>query len=233
MTLATHNRAGLLLALLLLAACGTPSRRAPHDVPARPSVAYSAVGVASWYGPGFHGKLTANGERYDMHAMTAAHRTLPFGTRVQVTNLDNGRTVTLRINDRGPFIDGRIIDVSRHGADHLGLLPTGTARVRVAALPSADRGPLPAKAPSATAAYEAVLAQALRQPHLQPTPWQDVAAGVHGVIVPLTTPVRREGLVCRNYRRTVIDGETATTFVGRACRNGRDDWEITRERRAS
>ncbi len=233
MTFATYNRAGLLLALLLLAACGTATRKAPHAVPEGPLVTYREVGVASWYGPGFHGKLTANGERYNMNAMTAAHRTLPFGTRVQVTNLANGRTVALRINDRGPFVNGRIIDVSRHGADHLGLLPTGTARVRVVALRPAEKVALPTEAPPAPAAYEAVLAQALLKPQLQPTPWQDASAGVHGVIVPLTTPIRRGDLICRNYRRTAINGETATTFVGRACRSGRGDWEITRERRAS
>lgn len=89
------------------------------------------VGVASWYGGKFHGRTTANGERYNMHGMTAAHRTLPFGTVVRVTNLANRRTVTLRINDRGPFIKNRIIDVSRGAAAQLGLLETGVARVRV------------------------------------------------------------------------------------------------------
>ncbi len=236
MTLATYRRAGhrarLPLTLLLLAACGTPSQTVPRAGPETPSVEYRSVGVASWYGPGFHGKITANGERYDMDAMTAAHRSLPFGTRVQVTNLENGRSAVFRINDRGPFVDGRIIDLSRHGAEHLNFLPAGIARVRVEALASVSRTPPPAEAPQ-PAAYELALAAALRQPTLQPTPWQDPAAGTHGVIVPLTTPVRREGLVCRNYRRTAINGETATIFVGRACRNGRNDWEITRERRAS
>lgn len=73
--------------------------------------------VASWYGPGFHGRLTANGERYNMHALTAAHKTLPFGTEVKVTNVKNGKSVVVRINDRGPFAKGRTIDLSK--AAHL------------------------------------------------------------------------------------------------------------------
>jgi len=91
----------------------------------------SEEGQASWYGPGFHGKRTANGEIYDMDAMTAAHKKLPFGTVVQVHNRDNGRSVEVRINDRGPFIRGRIIDLSRAAADAIGMLGPGTARVRL------------------------------------------------------------------------------------------------------
>ena len=88
-------------------------------------------GIASWYGPGFHGKQTANGERYDMHGMTAAHRILPFGTRVRVTNLENGKSIVVRINDRGPFASNRIIDLSRTGAEKIGMIAKGTARVRL------------------------------------------------------------------------------------------------------
>ena len=98
-------------------------------------------GVASWYGPGFHGRRTANGEVYDMHGLTAAHRTLPFDTRVRVTNLDNGRRVDLRINDRGPFIKGRVLDVSYAAAQRLDMVGTGTARVEIRVLD----GPLPPK----------------------------------------------------------------------------------------
>lgn len=93
--------------------------------------AYDETGIASWYGQDFHGKYTANGEIYDLNAMTAAHRTLPMPTVVQVTNLDNGRTVQLRVNDRGPFARGRIIDVSRRAAQLLGFENQGTAKVRV------------------------------------------------------------------------------------------------------
>ncbi len=89
------------------------------------------VGMASWYGRKFHGRRTANGERYNMYAMTAAHQTLPFGTKVKVTNLDNGKVVYVRINDRGPFKPGRIIDLSRKGASELGFLQQGLTRVRV------------------------------------------------------------------------------------------------------
>jgi rare lipoprotein A len=88
-------------------------------------------GVASWYGQKFHGRLTANGERYDMHALTAAHRTLPFGTVVEVVNVGNGRRVAVRINDRGPFAHGRIIDLSFAAAREIGLVGPGTARVEV------------------------------------------------------------------------------------------------------
>jgi len=86
-------------------------------------------GVASYYGRRFHGRLTANGERFDMRAMTAAHKTLPFGTMVRVTNRRNGRSVTVRINDRGPFIRGRTIDLSRGAAEQIGLIAHGHAPV--------------------------------------------------------------------------------------------------------
>jgi rare lipoprotein A len=89
------------------------------------------TGTASYYGPGFHGRKTANGERFDQHGNTAAHRTLPFGTRVRVTNLANGESVVVRINDRGPFKRGRIIDLSLGAARKIGMVGTGTARVRV------------------------------------------------------------------------------------------------------
>src|SRR5262245_6987876 len=93
--------------------------------------AYNETGIASWYGPGFHGKSTAGGEPYDQNSLTAAHRTLPMPSLVRVTNLENGRQLNLRINDRGPFARGRIIDVSRRAAQLLGFEQKGTARVRV------------------------------------------------------------------------------------------------------
>ncbi len=86
-------------------------------------------GHASWYGPRFHGRLTANGERYDKYALTAAHKTLPFGTIVRVRSLALGREVDVRINDRGPFAPGRVIDVSQAAADALGLTAAGVAEV--------------------------------------------------------------------------------------------------------
>ena len=106
-----------------------------------PAVDYDYVetGVASWYGPGFHNKQTANGEIFDQNELTAAHRTLPMPSFVRVTNLENGRALVLRINDRGPFAHGRIIDVSRRGAQLLGFERQGTARVRVEILPEESR----------------------------------------------------------------------------------------------
>jgi rare lipoprotein A len=95
---------------------------------------YVERGVASWYGPGFHEALTSNGETYDMYGMTAAHKTLPLPSYVQVTNLTNGRTITVRVNDRGPFKDGRIIDLSYTAAAKLDIQRAGTAFVEVRAI---------------------------------------------------------------------------------------------------
>ena len=92
---------------------------------------YDRTGIASWYGHPFHGRPTANGERYDMNDVTAAHPTLPLPSRVRVTNLENGRQLVLRVNDRGPFVDGRLIDVSRRAAQLLGFYRKGLAEVRV------------------------------------------------------------------------------------------------------
>lgn len=92
---------------------------------------YDRVGTATWYGSDLHGRSTANGETFDMNAMTAAHPTLAMHTWVEVTNLSNGRRVTVRINDRGPFIKGRIIDVSMAAARRLGFMKAGIAKVRV------------------------------------------------------------------------------------------------------
>jgi len=96
--------------------------------------AYDETGIASWYGRDFHGKHTANGEIYDMHALSAAHKTLPLPTLVRVTNLDNGRTVIVRVNDRGPFVKDRLIDLSYAAAMQLGYARRGTAHVRVQTL---------------------------------------------------------------------------------------------------
>ena len=124
-------RLGAILLLAVLAACSTPGR---EDGGTAAGVAYSEVGIASWYGKPFHGRRTASGERYDMHALTAAHRTLAFGTRVRVVNLENGKTVVVRINDRGPFVKGRIVDLSRRAADQLAFIEDGVVKVRVEVL---------------------------------------------------------------------------------------------------
>ena len=100
---------------------------------------YTAEGKASWYGPGFHGRRTASGERYNMNALTAAHRSLPFGAQLKVTNLVNDREVIVKVNDRGPFIKGRIIDLSREAAQRLAFKKTGTVRVRIEWIQDTDQ----------------------------------------------------------------------------------------------
>ena len=117
------------------------------------AVGYVEQGVASWYGPDFHGGRTATGETYDMHAMTGAHPTLPLPTWVRVTNLENGKSVVVRLNDRGPFARGRIIDLSRAAAESLDMVRAGTARVEVQSL--ATGGALQSATPAAPAAYYA------------------------------------------------------------------------------
>lgn len=100
---------------------------------------YDETGIASWYGDQFNGRPTATGERFDMHALTAAHKTLPLPGLVEVTNLANGRRIVVRVNDRGPFVDNRIIDLSRGSAEALGMLSAGVGEVRVRYLGRAPR----------------------------------------------------------------------------------------------
>jgi rare lipoprotein A len=118
----------LLVTVIGLAACSLPPSRIPPPVTASRA---SQTGIASWYGPGFHGKATASGVIYNQHELTAAHQTLPLGTRVLVTNLDNGRSIEVLINDRGPFAKGRIIDLSYAAAETLGMIGPGTIPVRI------------------------------------------------------------------------------------------------------
>lgn len=115
----------LLIHALLNGGCAGVSR-APHATPG-----YREVGMASWYGPKFHGRTTANGERYNMLDFTAAHKTLPFDTVVRITRLDTGKSVVVRINDRGPFIRGRIVDLSYAAARELGTNREGVVKVRL------------------------------------------------------------------------------------------------------
>lgn len=149
----------ILAALLALAGCGTvkpypqhvystpPSGNGRYDAKTKPytvlgktyyplksAAGYDEIGLASWYGADFHGKKTANGQTYDMYAVSAAHKTLPLGSRVRVTNLENNRSVVLTINDRGPFVNERILDLSYGAARKLGTVQTGVARVRVTSL---------------------------------------------------------------------------------------------------
>lgn len=121
-------RFGLLGAVLLLAAGCGGSRGEKQATDLRD---YSETGIASWYGKKYHGRTTASGEKFDMRKMTAAHKTLPFGVIVRVTNLDNGRRLKVKINDRGPFVEGRIIDLSRGAAKKLDMFKAGLARVRL------------------------------------------------------------------------------------------------------
>jgi rare lipoprotein A len=155
---ATTRNALVVLAFAGLTACSTPRKLPePVSIPSQPEAPqptgnvkigqpyqinniwyypkddanYDQTGIASWYGHPFHGQPTANGETYDMDDLTAAHQTLPLPSWVRVTNLDNGRSIVLKINDRGPFVNGRIIDLSRRAARLLGFYDQGTAKVRV------------------------------------------------------------------------------------------------------
>lgn len=125
---------GVVLIAVAALVAGCAGQKPPRVIPRQ--AGWTETGDASWYGPGYHGRPTASGERYDMDALTAAHRTLPFGTRVRVRNLDNGREVEVQINDRGPFIDGRIIDLSRAAAEWIGMRISGIAPVLLTVLPS-------------------------------------------------------------------------------------------------
>lgn len=138
---------GLFLAALILQGCGIarvgserptsssqPSRYTPGE-----TGRMLQTGVASWYGPNFHGKATANGEVFNMNDFTAAHRTLPFNTVVEVHNMDNGKSVAVRINDRGPYVDDRVIDLSRRSAREIDMENTGTANVQIVLIEEGDR----------------------------------------------------------------------------------------------
>jgi rare lipoprotein A len=128
-----------LLALAALAGCAGSAPRDFAEVGPPPAARADAArpgqtGLASYYAHRYHGRPTASGEPYDEHALTAAHRDLPFGTRIRVTRLDDGRAVTLRVNDRGPFVAGRIVDVSRRAARELDFEAAGLVRVRLEVL---------------------------------------------------------------------------------------------------
>lgn len=96
------------------------------------TTANAQCGRASWYGPGFHGRTTANGERFNQGALTAAHKSLPFGTKLRVTNKRNGRSVVVRVNDRGPFVRGRMLDLSKGAAGQIGMISSGSGSVCIA-----------------------------------------------------------------------------------------------------
>jgi len=137
----------IVVSMLGFLVAGVRPASAESPPPRRPP---AAVGVASWYGDDFQGNPTASGERFDARAMTAAHPSLPLGARVRVTNLANGRSVVVRVTDRGPFVCGRMIDVSSAAARTLGMVESGTARVQLVRLDgaSADARPAPTRAVS-------------------------------------------------------------------------------------
>lgn len=167
-------------AMLFAGACATGRHRQP------PGPGSIERGVASWYGPRFHGRQTANGEHYDMHRLTAAHKKLPFGTVVEVTNLDNGRRVEVRINDRGPFVKRRILDLSQAAADAIGMLGAGTAKVEMRIL----RAPPPPRYTVQVGAFEdagraRALAEELRERYPETVvtsdgTWHRVQVGAYG-----------------------------------------------------
>ena len=137
-----NNLLGLLTAVVLVPVLGinasTRAEELKQGTSQSPqivaSTGYYYDGMASWYGPGFHGNRTANGEWFNQYDLTAAHRYLPFGTWVRVTNLNNGRSVVVRINDRGPFTGGRVIDLSTAAAEAIGMINSGVAPVSVEVL---------------------------------------------------------------------------------------------------
>lgn len=132
------RRIALLLISFSLAsiACSLPPAKVKVPAPPSAEVGATQTGIASWYGPGFHGRPTASGIIYNQNELTAAHQTLPLGTRVMVTNLDNGRSTEVAINDRGPFAKGRILDLSYAAAKTLGMIVPGTIPVRVEVIDS-------------------------------------------------------------------------------------------------
>jgi len=130
-----RRRGRTLLTLIMAAAVsfsGCASARKARPVEEAVKSGFEQKGKASWYGPGFHGRKTANGERFNMHELTAAHKSLPFDTLVEVTNEETGQSVVVRINDRGPFVRGRIIDLSKAAAKEIGL--SGVCPVRISGL---------------------------------------------------------------------------------------------------
>lgn len=172
---------------------------------------YDETGIASWYGPGFHGKTTANGERYDSNELTAAHPTLPMPSLARVTNLDNGRSIVVRINDRGPYAAGRIIDMSRRSAQLLGFEQQGTAKVRVQVMTDESKAIAQAAqrygARSPEALQVAGAAKSAPLPPVTPRP-----LGLQAVIAenlpPITPPPERMPPLPQQPRRTALQAES-------------------------
>lgn len=195
----------LLLALAALAACSSQPQRSqapgegPRDEPRarngnppfyeiagrryvvlESAAGYVEQGVASWYGPDFHGKRTATGETYDMQGMTGAHPTLPLPTWVRVTNLQNGRSVDVRLNDRGPFAKNRVIDLSRAAAEQLGMIGSGIALVEVRSLTS---GAPPSRLPAPASQFYAQAGAFVEEDNARRLAARLREAGIAGVAV--------------------------------------------------
>lgn len=151
---------------------------------------YEEVGMASWYGDAFNGRPTSTGERFNMHELTAAHKTLPLPGLVEVTNLENGRRVVVRVNDRGPFVDGRIIDLSRGAAQELGMISQGVGRVRVRYLGHAPR------LGGGVVLQQAEARPSRTPPASQPVPYEVAAAASPPppVAAPPSPPVQAAGM---------------------------------------
>lgn len=204
---AIRNLALLLMAGASLAACATTTTRSPSKPPAKSASAgpqpthkigkpyqvngvwytprhdpdYDRTGIASWYGNAFHMKPTANGERFDMYAVTAAHPTLPLPSIVEVTNLENGRSLQVRVNDRGPFVEDRLIDLSAEGARQLGFDRKGLAKVRVRYV-----GPAPLLGPYSGMRYAAAPADPAPRAAAAPPPPKPEAPVLAVVTAPAT-----------------------------------------------
>jgi len=129
-----YQLVGFSLAVLALAAAGCASTRPRRATTTPPAPGTRVVGFASWYGQRHQGRATASGEAFDMTKLTAAHRTMPFGTRLRVTNVENGRSVVVRVNDRGPWVDDRVLDVSLAAARALGMTGDGVTKVEIVVL---------------------------------------------------------------------------------------------------
>ena len=168
--------------------------RGKRYVPLKSAEGFVQEGVASWYGTKFHGRPTSSGETYNQWGMTAAHTILPLNVKVRVTNLDNGRTCIVRINDRGPFVDDRVIDLSRAAAQKVGILGTGTGRVLIQALTERRQEPKPKQEPGPEATPKPV------DPAVRPAPAEHVSAAPAPAPVPLLAAPAEQAMAQEHVR---------------------------------
>lgn len=159
--------------------------------PLQTAAGYDEVGKASWYGSDFHGKKTANGQTYNMYGLSAAHKTLPLGTRIRVTHLGNRRSVVLVVNDRGPFVSGRILDLSYGAAKKLDMVDSGVAKVRISAIGSTSPPARTTAASSISKVYHVRVGAFAQRGNAERTLRRLVAEGYSGATI---TTVDRDGL---------------------------------------